>query len=129
MRKRRQAVRAASAKTSPRRKLSWLSSPAEMGCCSATRSISFCSAGANFIEVWLRSWRRAGEMRARATSIASADVPEIRPRTRSGLREVGTLEERFHHRGRGEHREETKPEGKKTTRRREDARGFAGQIL
>jgi hypothetical protein len=55
----------------------------------------------------------------------SAEVPDIRPRTRSGLREVGTLEERFHHREHREHREETREAKKKTTprrRERQDAR-------
>jgi len=85
MRKWRQAVNRAPAKISPRRKFSWLRSPAEMGCCSATRRISFRSCGGKFIEVCFRSlaFKRGGapEMRARATSMASAEVPDIKPRT------------------------------------------------
>src|SRR6266436_1044012 len=119
MRKRRQAVSAASAKVSPRRKLSWLSWPAEMGCCSATRRISLRSCGGKRIDVWFSSLalRRGGapEMRARATSMASAEVPDIRPRTRDDLGGMCALDRRFQHRGHGEHREENRAERKKTT--------------
>src|SRR6266404_4556512 len=82
-RKRRQAVSAASAKVSPRRKFSWLRSPAEMGCCSATRRIS------------LRSLGGALEICARATSMASAEVPDIRPSTRKDLGAMWSLERSF----------------------------------
>src|SRR6266852_3146243 len=93
MRKRRQAVSAASAKVAPKRKLSWLRLPAEMSCCSATRRISFRSWSGKVMEVWFRSlaFRRgaAPETRARATSMASAEVPDIRPRTRDDLGGMG----------------------------------------
>jgi hypothetical protein len=59
----------------------------------------------------------APEMRARATSMASAEVPDIKPRTREDFAVMGMLERRFHHRGPGEHREENCGEGKKTTER------------
>jgi len=60
-------------------------------------------------------------MRARATSMASAEVPDIKPRTREDLRVMGKLERRFHHRGHAEHREENCGEGKKTTERYGDS--------
>src|ERR1051325_431306 len=73
----------------PRRKFSWLNSPAEMGRCSATRRISLRSAGGKSKEVWpsnlALSCGGAPEMRASATSMPSAEVPDIRPRTRSGF--------------------------------------------
>src|SRR6266850_6704508 len=81
----RQAERAASANSSPKRKLSWLSSPAEIGWCSATRRISRRKAEGNFPEVWPSNLAfkcgGAPEIRARATSIPSAEVPDIMPRT------------------------------------------------
>src|SRR5450631_234965 len=116
-RKRWQAVSAASAKISPKRKLSWLSSPAEMGCCSATRRISFRIAGGKFTDAWFSdlALRLGGapEILARATSIPSAEVPDIRPRTRSGLDLILKASEGFHHRVHREHREERSRESKR----------------
>src|SRR5207245_445094 len=85
----RQAARAASPKSSPKRKFNWLSSPALMGSCSATRRISLRSASGNLTDEWLRSlafrFGGAPEMRANATSIPSADVPDIMPSTSMGF--------------------------------------------
>ena len=55
----------------------------------------------------------APEILVKAMSMPSAEVPDIRPRTRSGLCVVGKGERRFHHRGRGEHREERGAWGEK----------------
>ena len=55
----------------------------------------------------------APEIFVRAMSMPSAEVPDIRPRTRSGLWLVGKGERRFHHRGHGEHRGERKEGGEK----------------
>src|SRR5579871_2566276 len=46
-------------------------------------------------------------------SMPSAEVPDIRPRTKIGLWLVGKGERRFHHRGHGEHRGERKEWGEK----------------
>jgi hypothetical protein len=43
----------------------------------------------------------------------SAEVPDIRPRTKRGLWLVGKVESKFHHRGRGEHREDKEGWGEK----------------
>src|SRR5436190_16581649 len=81
----RQAARAASAKSPPKRKFNWLSAPALIGCCSATRRISLRSESGNLTDVWPSSlalrFGGAPEIRARATSIPSADVPDIMPKT------------------------------------------------
>src|SRR5260370_27376464 len=48
--------------------------------------------------------------------MASAEVPDIRPRTRDDLGGIWALERRFHHRGHREHREEKPGAKKKITR-------------
>src|ERR1700682_2262225 len=89
IRKLRHAAMAASEKTPPKRKFSWLRAPAVMRCCSATRRIFLRSAAGNLIEVCPRSfaWRCGGapEMRASATSMPSTEVPDMSPSTNMGL--------------------------------------------
>src|SRR5580704_10055690 len=74
------------------------------------RRISFRTRAGKSTLVCLRSFALrfggAPEIFVRAMSMPSAEVPDIRPRTRSGLCVVGKGERRFHHRGRGEHRGE-----------------------
>src|SRR5580704_16633750 len=124
MRKRLQAVNAASAKTSPRRKFSWLSSPAVMGCCSATRRISFLIAWGKLIEVWFSSlaarFGGAPDTLASATSMPSAEVPDIRPRTRSEFDFMVEASGRFQHRVHREHREEKSVESKRQRKKEKD---------
>src|SRR6516165_375551 len=80
-----QAERAASAKTRPRRKLSWLISAAGTAAPSATWRILERTGLGMGREAWSRSLalRRGGapEIWARAASMPSAEVPDIRPRT------------------------------------------------
>src|SRR5258708_37804448 len=95
----RHAARAASAKSSPKRKFNWLRAPAVVECCSATRRISLRRAGGNLTDVWPSSlaFRLGGppEIRASATSIPSADVPDMRPRTSEGLEFISMLGKRI----------------------------------
>src|SRR5271157_1231629 len=83
MRNWRRAARAASAKAWPRRKLSCEICAAVAGAPSAMRRISARRAEGRGRVVCLRSL--GGTAVARATSMASAEVPDIRPRRRRGL--------------------------------------------
>src|SRR5207244_716381 len=85
-RKRRQAPSAARANSSPKRKLSWLISPVVVGWPSASRKTAARTAGGNGSVKKFSSFAAifGGEpaMRTRATSMPSAEVPDIRPSTR-----------------------------------------------
>src|SRR5260370_1097774 len=85
----RHAAAAAPAKSCPKRKFNWLRAPAVMGCCSATQRIALRKGGGNLTEVWPNNlaFRCGGapEMRASATSMPSAEVPDITPRTNMGF--------------------------------------------
>ena len=63
------------------------------------RRISFRTCGGKSTLVWLRSFALrfggAPEIFVRAMSMPSAEVPDIRPRTRSGLWSVGKVKEDF----------------------------------
>src|SRR5215469_5778414 len=80
-----QADRAASAKTRPRKKLSWLISAAGTAPPSAIWRILERTGLGSGREAWSRSLalRRGGapEIWARAASMPSAEVPDMRPRT------------------------------------------------
>src|SRR6202000_2550930 len=74
-------------------------SPAGMGVCSAMRRISLRTCGGKSTDVGLRSlalrWGAAREIFVRAMSMPSAEVPDIRPRTRSGFLSGGIVKGNF----------------------------------